>query len=180
MNKLFVIPLFLFCSFLINAQSNIAHLNSQEVMASLPSYGEAIKKLEDFQREVLTEFQEMKQDFEDELGKLEEMIANGESPTLIQIQEQKLTKKDAAIQQRQQEIQGEIDAYSRELNYPIITKVEKAVNIVADRHNYLYVFDVSSLMIHRGPDITKEVITEVNLLENAPPPQEEIREEVRP
>ncbi len=103
------------------------------------------------------------------------MMAKGGSQTLIQIQEQKLMKKESAIQERQQAMQGEIEAYSRELNYPILTKVDKAVNIVADRHNYLYVFDVSTLMIHNGPDITKEVITEILILENAPPPQEDIK-----
>lgn len=173
---------FLFIAFVlfgigtVSAQSKIAHLNSQEVMTAMPSYNKAVQKLETFQQELLLEFQEMQKDFQKEVAIYQEMVAKGESPTLVQIQEQKLAKKDQAIKEREQNIQSEIEAYSRELNLPIVDMVDKAVSTVANRNNYDYVFDVSTLMIHNGPDITKEVITEIRILDSIvnPPPIEVI------
>ena len=109
--------------------------------------------------------------------KLEQMIAAGESPTLIEIQRQKVIKKEEALIERQQSAQAEVEAYSRELNGPIVYMIETAVKTVSERHGYDYVFDKTMLMRANGPDITKEVIEEVRKLENTPipPPQEDIR-----
>ncbi len=67
MNKLLTISVFLISSFLINAQSNIAHLNSQEVMAAMPSYNRAIQDLDSFQQELVEELEAMKKDFQKEV-----------------------------------------------------------------------------------------------------------------
>ena len=175
MNKFFTITLFLFASLLTNAQSKMAHLNSQEVMAAMPSYQKAVEDLSSFQLELDTELQEMIADYRNAmdiyLAKRDEL-----PPIRIQFEEEKIAKKEQDINQRQQAIQGEIEAYSRELNGPIIYIVEAAVKNVADKNGYDYVFDVTTLMISNGPDITKEVITEVIRLENEPPPQEVIEE----
>lgn len=58
-----------------------------------------------------------------------------------------------------------MQAYSQELNQPILLKLEKAIGIVADRKGYDYVFDISTLLIAKGPDITREVIAEILLHE---------------
>lgn len=171
MNRIFTITLFLFVVSFAQAQSKIAHLNSQEVMVAMPSYNEAVQKLEGFQQDLLLELQEMKKDFEESIRIYQEMVANGTSQTLIQIQEQKLAKKETAIREREQSIQGEIEAYSRELNNPIVEKVNSAVNTVSDRYRYDYVFDISTLMIHNGPDITKEVIEEILIINSKSSPQ---------
>ena len=176
--KNFLLIAFVLCGIgTANAQSKIAHLNSQEVMLAMPSYNLAVKELEDFQKELLTEFQAMKADFEKEVLIYQKMMADGESPTLIQIQEQKLSKKDQDLTAREQNIQSEIEAYSRELNLPIIDMVDKAVNIVSERNGYDYVFDVSTLMIHKGPDVTQEVIKEILILDSKVilPPLEVVR-----
>jgi outer membrane protein len=171
--------IFVFAFFAINAlnaQSNIAHMNSQEVMEAMPRYMDAIKKLEAYQNEIQIEINEMQEDFDEHLNKLQKMIADGESPTLIQIQRDKVVKKENALLERQQTAQPELTAYSRELNAPILYFVEMATNRVAKRYNYDYVLDKSVLLVSNGPDITKEVIEEVLKLEQnpPPPPQEDI------
>jgi outer membrane protein len=155
----------------VSAQSKIAHLNSQEVMASMSSYNAAVKKLEAFQYEIGLELQAMQQDYEANVKKLQEMIANGDSPTLIEIQRQKVIKKEEALIQREQSAQAEIEAYSRELNGPIVYMIETAVKTVSEHHGYDYVFDRTMLMRANGPDITKEVIEEVYKLENMIQPE---------
>jgi Skp family chaperone for outer membrane proteins len=57
---------------------------------------------------------------------------------------------------------------SEELNKPILERVQKSIDIVADRKKLNYVLDVSATMYSKGGiDITSEVITELLLLDAA-------------
>ena len=173
---------FLFIAFFIvgttsvSAQSKVAHLNSQEVMAATPSYNIAVAKLKKFENDAYAELQAMANDFQAAID-IYKGKANELSPILRKSEEEKLGKKEQAYTQRQQSIQEDIETYSRELNLPIIAIVEKAVKIVSDRDKYDYVFDVSVLMIHNGTDITQAVIKEVRILDSnvTPPPPEDVR-----
>lgn len=158
--------------YLASAQSKIAHLNTQKVLAAMPSYNLAIQKLEDYRDEVEKEIETMIVDYQ---SVEENLIRNQETwtPIRIQIEQEKLAKKGQDIEKREQSAQMELQAYSNELNQPILDRVEKSVQIVSKRHSYDYVFDVSTLMIANGPDITQEVITEVQMLDKQgnPPPE---------
>lgn len=168
MKKLVLIALVVMGAGLASAQSKIAHLNSQEIMEAMPSYKEAVNKLQNFEKEGYTELQTMKSDFDAAVQVYSQKVQSGSlSPVLQQIEEEKLGKKEQALMDRQQSLQSEMQTYSQELNAPILDKVEKAVKLVSDRNKYDYVFDVSTLMVHNGPDITKEVIAEITKLESA-------------
>lgn len=159
------------------AQSSVAHMNSQDVMAAMPSYNSAVKSLDSLQAATTLEVQTMIANY-DEALKIYLEKQNELSPVLLQIEQEKLAKKEQAITDRQQSIQRELQAYSQELNFPILEKIQTAVNTVSDRNKYDYVFDISTVMVANGPDITQEVIKEVLILESMPvsiPPQEDIR-----
>ena len=162
MKKLVLIAIVIMGAGFASAQSKIAHLNSQEIMEAMPSYKEAVAKLQNFEKEGYAELQTMKADFDAAVQTYTVKVQNGSySPVLQQSAEEKLGKKESDLMARQQSLQTEMQAYSQELNKPILEKVEKAVKTVSDRNSYDYVFDVSTLMIHNGPDITKEVIAEI-------------------
>lgn len=166
MKRLVLIALVIMGAGFASAQSKIAHLNSQEIMEAMPSYKEAVIKLQNFEKDGYTELQTMKADFDNAVQIYSGKVQSGAlSPVLQQIEEEKLGKKEKDLMDRQQSLQTEMQTYSQELNQPILEKVEKAVKTVSDRGGYDYVFDVSTLMIHNGPDITKEVIAEIAKLE---------------
>jgi Skp family chaperone for outer membrane proteins len=57
---------------------------------------------------------------------------------------------------------------SEELNAPILDRVQKAIDIVADRKKLNYVLDVTATMYSKGGiDITNEVIVELLILDAA-------------
>lgn len=177
MNKFLAIAFVLFNVAIVSAQSKMAHVNSQDVMAAMPSYNEAVKKLTEFQNAEQADLQSMIDDFQRALEVYKQQ-AEGMSPVRRQLEEEKLAKKEQAINERQQTIQRDIEAYSRELNAPIVEKLQKAIKNVADRGGYNYVVDITMVMIHNGPDLTKDVITEVLKLESTaptPPPAENIK-----
>lgn len=159
--------------YMVSAQSKMAHVNTQDVLAAMPSYNLAIQKLEEYQEDVQKEIEMMIVDYQKVEANLNQNMQSW-TPVRIQIEQEKLAKKAQAIEERQQSAQMELQAYSNELNTPILDAVEKSVQTVSKRNGYDYVFDVSTLMIANGPDITKEVIQEVQLLEkqsNPPPPE---------
>jgi Skp family chaperone for outer membrane proteins len=84
------------------------------------------------------------------------------SPVIIKIEEEKLMKKQQALQEREKSLNSEMQAYSQELNTPILGMVQKAVKIVSERLKLNYVIDESvTLYFAGGTDITDEVITEL-------------------
>lgn len=176
MKVISLVALFIMAFGWSSAQSKYAHMNSQEVLAAMPEYKSAVAALESYKAEAYGELQLMGEEFELALAKFQELIPT-RSPMLNQFEQDKLKKKEEALMEREQSIQQELDAYSRELNQPILAKFQLAVQNVATREKYDYVFDISMLMVHNGPDITQLVITEVLKLktDSAPPPQEIIK-----
>ncbi len=168
MKRLLLIAVVVLGAGFASAQSKIAHLNSNEIMEAMPSYKDAVAKLQKFEQDGYTELQTMKADFDKAVQVYSQKVQSGSlSPVLDQIEQEKLAKKEQDLMARQQSLQNEMQTYSQELNKPILEKVEKAVKTVSDRKGYDYVFDVTTLMIANGPDITKEVIEEITKLEAA-------------
>lgn len=147
-------------------QSKLAHLDTQKILESMASYKEAVKKFEKFEKEGFAELEAMKADFDRSVNEFTQKVQSGSfTPQLQQFEEQKLAKKEEDLLARQQSLQVELQAYSHELNQPILDRLELAVKLVSDRHKYDYVFEESTLIVHNGHDITAEVIKEILKLE---------------
>ncbi len=145
----------------LSAQTKVGHINSQELLDTMPSRKIAIVKLQEFEVAGINELKEMEIDFNQAYAKYERERPTM-SPVIIKIEEEKLMKKQKALQEREQSLQQEIQVYSQELNAPILDMVQKAVKVVADRMKINYVLDESMLMYFDGGiDITDTVITEL-------------------
>ncbi|MGB0914861.1 MAG: OmpH family outer membrane protein [Crocinitomicaceae bacterium] len=145
----------------VMAQSKVAHVNSQTLLDTLPSRKVAILKLQEFETNGVKELQEMEADFNAAVAKYQASAADM-SPVIIKIEEEKLMKKQQALQEREQSLNTEMQAYSQELNTPILGMVQKAVKIVSERLKINYVIDESvTLYFAGGLDITDEVIVEL-------------------
>lgn len=142
------------------AQSKVAHVNSQQLLDTLPSRQMAIKKLQEFEVNGVNELKEMQADFETALATYEQKRPTM-SPVIIKIEEEKLMKKQQDLQQREQSLQTEMQAYSQELNGPILQMVQDAVKKVADSMKLDYVIDVSVTLVANGEDITDKVVVEL-------------------
>ena len=143
------------------AQSKVAHVNSQTLLDTLPSRKVAIVKLQEFETNGVKELQEMEADFNAAVAKYQAGAADM-SPVIVKIEEEKLMKKQQALQEREQSLNAEMQAYSEELNTPILGMVQKAVKVVSERMKINYVIDESvTLYFAGGLDITDEVIVEL-------------------
>lgn len=161
MKKLIVVLVALMSVTQMAAQTKIAHVNSQRLLDTMPSRKVAMKQLQEFEAAGMKELDEMNADFQKAYQKY--ATEQGTlSPVMRQYEEERLQKKQYAMQQREQELQTQMQNLSSELNAPILKRVQKSVDIVAERKKFNYVIDESVTLFHKGgTDITNEVLIEL-------------------
>lgn len=150
----------------VSAQSSVGHVNSQVLLDTLPSRRVALKQFQEFELTGMKELQEMETDLNQAIQVYQGKV-NTLSPVMKSIEEEKLQKKQAALVARDESFQKEMQAYSQELNIPILKMVQEAVEIVAATNKLDYVLDATTVLVANGKDITNEVITELLRLDAA-------------
>ena len=149
----------------VNAQTKIAHINGQVLRDTLQLQKDAVEKLKKFEQEGILELQEMNKSFEAAFMRYEQN-KNDWTPVMLQLEEEKLQKKQVAFQTRQQELQQEIQIYGQELNKPVLELIETAINNVAETKKLSYVLDETVIAYFKGGiDITSDVMSELLKLE---------------
>jgi outer membrane protein len=151
----------IFMSLSVFGQSKIGHVNSQKLLDTMQSRKIAMKKLDDFRSEGIKELQEMQKAFEAAYAKFE-ATSKDMSPVLLKMEQDKLMKKQQDIEARQGELEQGLQVYNEELNKPILDRIQKAIEIVADRKKLSYVIDESAALYFKGGiDCTAEAVIEV-------------------
>jgi len=167
MKKTLSIVALLFVTNLAISQSKVAHVDSQQLLDTMPSRELALKELKAIEDEFRTEIQSMYEEYEKTRAKLE-AERSSLSPTIIKSRETNLMGLEQRIQERQQTIQNEMQIRAQELNQPILDRVKQAVEIVAERKKLNYVIDGPNMLYTKGGmDITSEVVVELLKLDAA-------------
>lgn len=162
-----LLGLFVAIGFNTFAQTKIGHVDSQKLLDTLPSRDIAIKKLDSMKTAGMQELQLMDADFQ---KAYQDYMTNqaSKSPAERQIIEGRLMQKQQMLEATQASLEEGLAIMSEELNKPILDRVEKAIEIVAERKKLNYVIDVSATLYSKGGiDITNEVIVELLLLDAA-------------
>ncbi len=117
-------------------------INSQEIIQNLPEVKEANSNIEAFQTQLQKKGQEMIQVLQ---AKYQEIEKNRDqySPVQLEAEAQKLKSEETKILEFEQSSQQKILEKSETLLAPIRTKIEQAIQDVADENGYDYVFDYS-------------------------------------
>ena len=136
------------------AQSKIGHVNSQVLLDTLESRKQALKQLDAYKSEGMKELQEMNKAFEAAYVIFQQKEKDL-SPVLLKMEQEKLGRK-------QQELEKGLQIYNDELNKPILDRITKAIEIVADRKKINYIIDESATLYSKGGiDCTTEVMVEL-------------------
>lgn len=143
------------------AQLKVGFVDSQRLLDTMPSRKLAEAKYLVYEKESYTELQTMQADLEKAYADYQAK-APSLSPVLKESTERKLMEKEKVFTDRQQALSTELQAYSNELNAPILKKVQEAVKIVSERKKVSYVMDQSStLYFSPDLDMTAEVAVEL-------------------
>jgi outer membrane protein len=162
-----LLGLFVVIGFSTLAQTKIGHVDSQKLLDTLQSRKDAIRKLDSMKTAGMEELRIMDADFQ---KAYQDYMTNqaSKSPAERQIIEGRLMQKQQMLEATQASLEEGLQIVSEELNKPILDRVQKSIDIVADRKKLNYVLDVSATMYSKGGiDITGEVITELLLLDAA-------------
>ncbi len=160
MKKIFII-LNLFIASSLFSQSRIGHVNSQQLLDTMPSRLDALEKLKKFEQDGYQELGEIQKDLEAAYKKYEQNKSTW-SPVILKIEEEKIIKKQQGLEDRQTTLQQEMQIYTQELNKPILDRIKKATEIIADRKKLNYVIEESSALYFKGGiDCTAEVMVEL-------------------
>jgi len=162
-----ILGLFVVIGFSTFAQTKIGHVDSQKLLDTLPSRDIAIKKLDSMKTAGMQELKMLDDDFQkayQDYG----IRQNAMSPAERQIVEGRLMQKQQMLEATQASLEEGLQIMSEEMNKPILDRVQKAIDIAAERKKLNYVLDVSATMYSKGGiDITSEVIVELLLLDAA-------------
>lgn len=141
---IFALALFiLFAGQRAEAQTvKFAHINSDELIKSMPEYDSALAKLEKTRKELVNAIEIMQVEIN---NKYEAYTKDGKNLTDLvrQTKEQELQDMNARLQEFQQNAQQQLQEQQNTLTQPIFTKVDKAIKDVGKEGGFIYVFDVA-------------------------------------
>jgi len=118
------------------------HINSEELIQSMPDYDSAIVKLEKLRKELINYLEIMSVELNakyDAYNKDSKNLSN----IVKQTKEQELSDMNRRIQEFQSTAQTQLQEKQAELFQPVYAKVEKAIKDVGKENDYLYIFDSS-------------------------------------
>jgi Skp family chaperone for outer membrane proteins len=131
----------------------------------LPSYLKAESDLKKFQDDGVAELSVLEKQINDAYVRLDG-IKGDLTPTMLKIEQEKIMGLEQRYQQTQSLLQQQLQTLANDYNQPILDRLQKAVEIVADRKKVNYVLDVSKLLYSKtGIDITAEVKSELARLD---------------
>lgn len=171
MRKVFFTITFALTSLFAFAQ-NLAHMDTQKIIPMLPDYEKAQQELQaamEKSQEEMEFFAQKVKEKQEEYLKLEkqcqldpENCDQGSLQLAYQFYEDRMKSFEDLQYKSEMELQN---LESSKIN-GIVSKIQKAAKAVAEEKGYVYVFDISSLLVAGGEDITDMVLT--RLLEGAP------------
>ena len=138
------------------AQSKIAHINTQELIAAMPAAKTAQAEIEALGKTYQTDIQASITEYQNTVKQYE-----AEASTKTDEENQKrgleLQEKQQRIQQFRTDAQKDLAQKEAELFKPIQEAAMKAINEVAKAQGYQYVIDRATLIVADGKDILADV-----------------------
>ena len=131
----------------VSQNLKFGHVNSDELIQSLPEFDSASANLENFRKDLINALELMTV----ELNNKNDAYTK-ESKNLTELvrqnKEQELIDMNRRIQEFQTNAQEQLQNKQMELFQPIYTKVDKAIKDVGKENGFVYLFDVSQ--VQRG------------------------------
>ncbi len=144
------------------AQSKVAHINTQELVAAMPEAKAAQAELETLSKTYQADFQEMATDYQ---AKEKQYIAEGETKT--EEENAKRAQELGEFRKRIQDFEGtasqDMQKKRADLFKPIEEKALAAINKVAKAQGFQYVLDRASLIMAEGKDLLADVKKELGI-----------------
>lgn len=147
------------------AQVKIGHVRSQVLLDTMPSRKAAIKEIKEIENAGLKELRDADSAIQVAYMEYQKKM-NTMSQTVREYEENRIRRMQQNLEERQQQIDQQLQIMTQDMNIVILDRVKKAVAIVANVKKYNYIIDESTTLFSAGGiDVTSEVIVELLKLE---------------
>lgn len=157
--KKFIVALMLFAPMTMFAQK-FGHMNSQEIIQSMPEYAKANGEVQAKAKEFENEFAEMQQEFQrkaEEYDKAKDTM----NPTKQQETEAELQTLYQKLQLANNDYQQKLQQFQQEQLNPIMNKFNNAIQAVGKAGNYVYIMDLSMGIPYINDSLSEDVTMKI-------------------
>ena len=156
------------------AQQNykFGHINSQELIVLMPERDSASIKWENYGKELQEQIEAMQVEYNTKLNTYQQKSATW-SAAILEAKQKELIELQTRIQEFQQTAQEDLQKMQQVLFRPVIEKATKAIETVAKREGFTYIFDISSggipyFSAEQSIDLLPIVKKELNITRDTP------------
>lgn len=150
----------------VKAQAlKFGHINSAELLSSLPEIKDADKKLQEFGASLETQLKLMTNEYQSKVQAYQNQQASMADP-IKEAKVKEISDLEVRIQEFQQTAQESVSKKKEELYSPILKKAEDAIVEIAKEKGYAYVFDTSAgsvIYAQPGDDLMEVVKKKLNV-----------------
>lgn len=161
--KISLVILLFAITFSANAQSKVAHINTTELVASMPEMNDAKAELEKLAKTYETDIQTMAAELQSKVKQYDtEAATQTDEENAKRLQE--VQGMEQSIRQYQGQAQQELQKKEFDLLKPITEKAQAAINKVAETLGFDYVLDSTQgqgVIVAKGTDLMEEVKKEL-------------------
>lgn len=140
--KLFLSAAFLVCATLVNAQVKLGHINSTQLLGSMPETKVADSTLQKFGESLQTQLKTMSAEYDAKVADYQSKTESMAEPVRA-TKEKEIRDLGTRIQEFQESAQSSVQKKKEEVYSPIIKKAEEAIKAVGKDKGYTYIFDAS-------------------------------------
>ncbi len=118
----------------------IGHINSNVLVQQMPEFEKAQKELQKHAKDLEAALGEMQTELQGKYQSYQTKV-DSLSPLLRQAKEEEITELQKRVENFRMSAQEDLRKKERELQQPIITKVQKAIDEVGNENNFTYILD---------------------------------------
>ena len=140
----------------VNAQTKIAHVNTEEIMTKMPAVIDAQKQIEKLSQTYQADFTTMQNELQTKLQKYSTEV-DKVTEAINKERSKEVDDMEKRIQEFGQTAQKELQQKQMDLMKPIQLKIKASIEKVGKAKGFQYVADVTSFLLADGTDITPDV-----------------------
>ena len=145
-----------FSSSTLFAQVKLGHVNSAELLASMPESKTADAELKKFGETLEGQLKTMTSEYQAKIADYQSKEALM-AESIKQTKQKEIVDLEGRINDFQEQGQQDIQKKKEDLYSPILKKAQDAINAVAKENGFTYIFDASTgglLFVQEGNDVT--------------------------
>lgn len=159
---LFAAILFLGLTSFMQAQSKVAHINTQDLIQAMPEYKTAQSEIEKLGKTYEAEIKELATTLQNKMKQYDsEASSQTDEENSKRVQEVQGLEQN--IRQYQSTAQQDLQKKEFELIKPITEKAKAAIDKVAKAQGFNYVLDAATLIVADGKDLINDVKAELGI-----------------